>query len=303
MKICVIVGLAVILGTAQVADAAESAPYPNGTSGILGGSVPGPGLYYLIYNFYYHASRTKDGDGRTAKAPDGTSLGFNLDVVANVHRLIHVTTYKILGAEYSWNVVVPFVRAELDIRAFGIDDSRTVVGDFNAEPFVLEWRGPRWDFGLGLGFFAPSGERDSRKPALPGKGFWTVYPIVAGTYFLDPERTWSVSILSRYEIPLSQMSDVDVTAGHNFSFEWGIGKTFETLTVGMSGYASWQVTRDLGNDADVPATRDRAFGFGPELQYFLPTYGFGFQLRHWREFFVQDRPEGHITTLTLVKPF
>ncbi len=75
------------------------------------------------------------------------------------------------------------------------------------------------------------------------------------------------------------------------------------LDVGLSSYASWQMTDDKGKDVADPSTHDRIFGIGPEIHYFLPKYGFGIQFRHWTEFGGRDRSQGQITTLTLVKPF
>ncbi|KAB2935985.1 MAG: transporter [Candidatus Contendobacter sp.] len=283
--------------------AQETNHYPNGTSGILAGSVPGPGLYYLMYNLLYDADRLKNSAGHAALAPDGNSLDFRAKAFANVHRLIHVTRLKFLGAEFSWNVAVPLVYRSVRINNFGIDDSDFALGDVNLEPLVLEWRGPQWDFGIGYGLFAPTGDRDDQYPAEPGKDFWTHYPIVAGTWFFDQKRTWSASFLSRYEFH-GKREDVDITPGRDISVEWGVGKSFGTLTVGVSGYAQWQVTSDTGADISYDASvHDRVFGIGPEVQYFFPEHGFGFQLRHWREFGARDRSEGSITTLTLVKPF
>lgn len=283
--------------------AQETNHYPNGTSGILAGSVPGPGFYYLMYNLFYETDQLKDSAGHTALAPDGSLLDFRAKAFANVHRFIHVTHLKFLGAEFSWNIAVPLVYRSIRINNFAIDDSDFALGDINLEPLVLEWRGPQWDFGVGYGLFAPTGDRDERRPAAPGKDFWTHYPIVAGTWFLDQERTWSVSFLSRYEFH-SKRQDVDITPGHDFSVEWGVGKNLGALVVGVSGYAQWQVTRDKGADINYDAgVRDRVFGVGPEIQKFFPDYGFGVQLRHWREFGAEDRSEGSITTLTLVKPF
>lgn len=283
--------------------AQETNHYPNGTSGILAGSVPGPGLYYLMYNLFYETDQLKDNAGNTVLAPDGNSLDFRAKAFANVHRFIHVTHLKFLGAEFSWNVAVPLVYRSVRIDNFNVDDSNFALGDINLEPLVLEWRGPQWDFGIGYGLFAPTGDRDDQHPAKPGKNFWTHYPIVAGTWFFDQERTWSASFLSRYEVH-GKRQDVDITPGNDISVEWGVGKSFGTLIVGISGYAQWQVTSDTGADINYDASvHDRVFGIGPEIQYFFPEYGFGFQLRHWREFGAEDRSEGSITTLTLVKPF
>jgi len=296
-----VVALCLMAGGMPAA-AQETNHYPNGTSGILAGSVPGPGYYYLMYNLFYDADRLKDGAGNAARAADGKSLDFNAKAFANVHRVIHVTQLKFLGAEFSWNVAVPLVYRSVRIGNYRVDDSNFALGDVNLEPLVLEWRGPQWDFGVGYGLFAPTGERDDLQPAKPGKDFWTHYPIVAGTWFFDPERTWSASFLSRYEFH-GKRKDVDITPGRDVSLELGLGKRFGMLTAGVSGYAQWQVTKDTGAGVGADASRDRVYGLGPEIQYFSTEYGLGFQLRHWREFGAKDRSQGSITTLTLLKPF
>lgn len=281
----------------------ETAPYPNGTSGLLAGTVPPPGHYWLMYNRLYTADVLKSPDGGVATAADGGPLGLDFEALANVHRFIYVTDKKIWGADYAWNFVVPFVAIDAQIASAGIDDVDFKIGDMNVEPFVMEWHKPRYDFGFVYGFFSPTAHRSDTRPSLPGKDFWTNYAGLAGTYYLDEERTWSASILSRYEVPTKRMHK-DITPGNNLSFEWGIGKTFqETSTFGVSGYCSWQTTLDRGSDVTYPNVLDHVYGIGPEVQYFSPEHKVGFHFRYWWEFDARDRPEGTIMTLTLVKPF
>jgi hypothetical protein len=189
------------------------------------------------------------------------------------------------------------------IAAYDLADSAFRIGDINAEPFVIEWHQPGYDFGFVYGFFAPTAERNDAQPALPGKGYWTNYAGVAGTYYFDDDRTWSLSALSRYEMS-GERRDTDITPGDNLSFEWGLGRNVEkVLDVGVSGYCSWQTTLDSGSDIDYVNTRDRVFGIGPELQYFSPTYKFAYHFRYWWEFEARDRSQGTIATITIVKPF
>jgi hypothetical protein len=256
-----------------------------------------------MYNRLYEARRTNDLNGDAVLSPGGTPLGFDLSGYANVHRFIHVTDYKILGADFAWNAVVPFVGIDVEIAGYGVRDSAFKIGDLNVEPFVIEWHKPRYDFGYVYGIFCPTAERQADRPALPGKQFWTNYVGVAGTYYFDDDRTWSLSALSRYEM-CSKRLDADITPGDNFSFEWGLARNVEkVLDVGISGYCSWQTTLDKGSDIDYVNTRDRVMGIGPEIQYFSPKYKFGYHLRYWWEFDARDRSQGTIATLTIVKPF
>lgn len=282
--------------------AQETAPYPNGTSGLKAGTVPPPGHYWLMYNRLYEARRSNDRSGDPVLA-GGNDIAFDLNAYANVHRFIHVTNYKIAGADFAWNAVLPLVGIDLEIGAYGVRDSAFRVADINVEPFVIEWHKPRYDFGYLYGFFAPTAERNDERPALPGKGFWTHYFGAAGTYYFDDDRTWAISMLSRYEI-CGTRRDKDINAGDNFSFEWGFSKNVgKTLDVGVSGYCSWQTTLDTGSAVDYVDTHDRVYGIGPEVQYFSPKLKLGYHFRYWWEFDARNRTEGTIATLTIVKPF
>lgn len=282
--------------------AQETAPYPNGTSGIKAGTVPPPGYYWLMYNRLYEVDEITGPDGSARTGPGGGPLGVSIRGYANVHRFIHVTDYHLFGANYAWNAVLPIVAIDNNISGWRIEDSNCRIGDVNLEPIVLEWHKPRYDFGYLYGLFVPTSSRDNNRPALPGKAYWTHYVGVAGTYYFDDERTWSASFLSRYEMSTSRY-DKDITPGDNFSFEWGVARNFnKTLDIGISGFCSWQTTLDHGRDVDYVNVRDRAFGIGPEIQYFSPKYKFGYHFRFWWEFGTRDRSEGTIATLTFVKP-
>lgn len=283
--------------------AQETAPYPNGTSGLKAGSVPPPGKYWLMYNRLYEADRSIGPHGGTAVDGLGNPIDLDLTVFANVHRFIHSTDYELLGAKYAWNFVVPFVDVDIDLSNYNIHENEFRIADFNIEPLVFEWHQPRYDFGYVYGLFAPTAERDDARPALPGKDHWTNYFGAAGTYYFDDDRLWAASFLSRYEIS-SRRRDKDITPGDNFSFEWGLSRNVDkVMDIGVSGYCSWQLTLDEGSDITYTNVRDRAYAIGPEVQYFSPRYKLGYNLRYWWEFDAVDRPQGTIACLTIVKPF
>jgi len=267
--------------------------YPNGTSGLLAGTVPPPGRYWLFYNRFYHAPVT------TGPTGEAQPVGFNLDTYVNAHRIVTVTEKKLWGADFAWNFVVPVVSIDVEIDAYGINQSAMTLADMNVEPFVIEWHEKQFDFGFVFGFFAPTAPYNSNQPSLPGRDYWTLYPGLAGTYYFDEERTWSASVLSRWEFHTDRVAD-GFHRGDDLSFEWGIGKAHGEAIFGVSGYCSWQVTENTGNGA---FPEDRAYALGPEIQYFNPKWKLGYHIRHWWEFGAENRTEGAITTFTLVKPF
>ena len=82
----------------------------------------------------------------------------------------------------------------------------------------------------------------------------------------------------------------------------GAGATVRRIfTIGVAGYALWQVTPDRGADIP-PALRDersRAFGLGPEADVLIPQWKTHVALRVEREFGVRSRPRGQVIALSV----
>lgn len=164
--------------------------YIAGVEGIKAGSIPPPGFYTKDYNYFYWADRVNDAKGKTAAGD------MDAAVYANVLRPIWVTKWKILGADYGMDFLVPFVSK--DIGAIG--DRNFGVGDIYFEPLLLAWHAKQFDVGAGYAFFAPTGESDKNRLVKPGKGFWSNMLTLGGTWYPTEDKSWAASCLSRYEI-------------------------------------------------------------------------------------------------------
>ena len=294
--VCAALGFAGILFVP--AFAGETGHYVNGVEGIKAATLPPPGRYLRLYNVLYSADKLMDADG------NALDVGFDVTVYALANRSIWVTDKKIWGANYAIDVIVPLIYTDIGIGALGLDSSELGVGDITVEPFLLSWHGPRYDAAFGLGLYIPTGDYDATEPASPGKDFWTGMITAGKTYYFDDARTWSASILARYEIH-SEKGDTDVTPGNDFHFEWGIGRTLAKVwDVGLSGYCQWQVTDDSGSDVTWDkSVHDKVFAIGPEVSTFVPSAGLFVSLRNQWEFGAEDRSEGNVTILTLTKIF
>jgi hypothetical protein len=293
------VALSCALGIAVVffgtAFAGETGHYVNGVEGIKAATLPPPGFYYRLYNVYYDADELTDEDG------DALDVGLDIGVYALVNRFVWISNTKILGADFGADVIIPLVYTDIEIKASGVEDDEFGLGDIAIEPFVLSWHGTRHDASFGLAVYVPTGETD--EPASPGKDFWTALITLGGTYYLDVEKTWSASLLARYEIH-SEKDDTDVRPGNDFHFEWGIGKTLARIwDVGLAGYCQWQVTDDSGSDARDKSVHDRIFAVGPEVTVFIPPAKSFLSLRSLWEFEAIDRTEGQAIALTLTRAF
>lgn len=278
---------------------AGSGHYVNGAEGIKGATLPPQGVYWRMYNLFYTADDLRDKHGDEIDQVD-----FDVNVYALVNRLVYSSDIEILGANVVADICVPLVYTDISMKAGGMtlfDDNEFGLGDILIEPAILAWHGPRYDAALGVGVYLPTGDFEADEPASPGKGFWTGMFTAGATLYFDEARTWSASILSRYEIH-SEQEDTDVTYGNDFHFEWGLGKTVAKIwDVGLAGYCRWQVTDDSG-----PGTsddREEAYAIGPEVSVFVPDWGLGVSLRSLWEFENKVNSQGNVTTLMIMKAF
>jgi len=293
---CAVLLGGVLLGTASSDE--RVCHYVNGVEGIKASTLPPPGFYYRMYNVFYNADEYTDEDG------DDLDIDFEVSVYAMVNRFIWITDKKILGADFGADVIIPLIYTDVEIELMGIDDQEFGLGDIVIEPFVLSWHGSRYDASFGLAAYVPTGEYDKDEAASPGRDMWTGMITLGGTYYFDIEKTWSFSILSRYETH-SEKDETDVTLGDDFHFEWGIGKTLARIwDVGLAGYCHWQVSDDSGSDVGWDkSVHDRVYAIGPEVSVFIPPARLFASLRSQWEFEAEDRSEGNVTTLTLTKIF
>jgi hypothetical protein len=270
--------------------------YPAGAEGIKAATLPPPGVYLRDYNFGYFAS----------EFPVGGPPGFeSLDAYIQAPRLIWITEWKVLGANYGADLIVPFgwqqVKANLPApgghtvwRDFGL-------GDIQIEPLLLAWHGKQWDAAFAYAWWAPSGDFSPANPASIGKGFWSQMFTFGGTYYFDAEKTWAASLLNRYEFNQPNL-DTGVRGGQILTMEWGLSKSLsKTLEVGLIGYYQQQVTDDSGPGATN--LRQHVVGIGPELSAVWMKPGLITSLRYVRELESAYRPEGNLLTLTLTKRF
>jgi len=90
--------------------------------------------------------------------------------------------------------------------------------------------------------------------------------------------------------------------GTDFHFDWGASHFFnKQLQLGLVGYYFQQITDDFGAPAALGGFRSRIAGVGPQIGYIFPM-GDKFQgylnLKGYKEFAAQNRPEGWNTWLT-----
>ena len=124
---------------------------------------------------------------------------------------------------------------------------------------------------------------------------------LGGVWHPDAEKTWSLSLLGRYEI-CHEQDKTHVTPGNMTTLEWGLSKNFlHSVDVGLIGYYQQQITADSGTFAATALSH--VVGVGPEVNVFWQKIGLFTSLRYVYEADAKDRPQGHTITLTLTRRF
>jgi hypothetical protein len=266
--------------------------YPVGAEGINGASLPPPGIYVRDYNFFYTAGKV-----------DGLPVDLDIFAYVQAPRLIWITQQEILGANYGMDVIAPF--AYKDVRLPGVSGYQFNIADIQIEPLLLSWHEKQFDFAAGYAVWVPTGNFDTSSEikylTSPGNGYWSHMLTLGGVWHPDEAKTWSLSLLGRYEI-CHEQDHTHVTPGNMATLEWGFSKSVAPgVDVGLIGYYQQQITEDSGSVASHDLSH--VVGVGPEVSVLWAKLGLFTSLRYVYEADVKDRPQGHTITLTLTKRF
>lgn len=285
-----------LLGALAMGAAQADGHYVPGVEGLQAASVPPPGFYYLGYLVNYHIDQFR-APGTRSNLP-GDNHG---TVTALANRLAWITPYKLLGADYGMEAIVPVLRTSLTVSAAGIADRRSGVGDVYLGPLVLGWHGPQWDAVAAAGVWLDSAS--TGQPASPGKGFASTMLTGGMTYYFDGAKTISGSALMRFE--RNGKTDAGFRPGQQATLEWGLGKSFGPVQAGLVGYSQWQTSDDRGPGASTQRASRHALG--AELVYPVPGAGLFLKGALYKELRAEAgtgaQPKGSLLRLTLVKAF
>lgn len=254
--------------------------YPNGAECFMAGAVPPPGTYFLNYFMYYTAGEFKIKNG-----PDLSH--FDVNVAADVLRLIYVTKHQILGGFWGMHMFVPF--ANVDLTTPGGSDSKFGIGDIIVDPFILSWHTKNLHVATGLDIYIPTGAYDKDDIANVGRNYWTFEPIIAFTYISDS----GVEVSSKFMYDVNtENNDTDYTSGQEFHFDYLLGYNFKPWGIGLSGYYYKQITDDKksGEIVQPDGFKGQVFAIGPSIKYDYKNMTFN--IKYQREMAVENKPEG-----------
>ena len=301
--------------------------YPAGSAGIKAGSLPSPGFTFEDDNAFYYAPRMK--------GFSGLYLNYSFEEFKYVQapRLMWITDWKILGANYGMAARVPIIDQKITglfstapfIGPSHQEKNRSGLSDVQIEPLLLSWHLMRFDFSAGYSLWIPTSNPDFKNRYFfdnLSQGYWTHSIALGATWYLDERKTWAVSLLNHYDINTPQYSTwvtvpvspahpfgadlEDTTLGDIYTLEWAISKTIKNVDVGLTGYYQQQVTDTQGPTPNGPtyqSERIHVAGIGPEVGITLPKWGVSASLRYAYEFSAMDHPQGNLINLTIKKSF
>jgi len=276
--------------------AQPSAHYVPGAEGVLGATLPPPGVYLRDYNYFYWADTLNGPTGNNVVSKSAKNDPFNVFVYANVPRVVWITDLKFLGGNVGMDGFLPLAYQHLE--AGGYNSSTFGIGDFYGAG-NLSWHVQRFDFAVGSGVYAPTGDSPSQSgPSTRiGGGYWTFMQTAAATWYIDSAKTWAVSAVNRYEFNTEQR-DTHITPGDAYTLDWGVSKKVcKEADLGVAGYYQQQVTSSAGQPLN------RVAAVGPEVVVTFPNQALFVSLRYNYEFMAENRMQGNAITMTLTKRF
>ena len=266
-----------------------------GSAGIDAGVQPPPGLAIVSQALHFAANELRDRAGNVVPVDgldiDATGLALGLSYTSKPKKATHLTFAAGLPVA---DIHVSSDDPAASLNGYGFSDAFV-------QPMKLGWRKRRFDVVTAYVAYVPTGHFEP-KGVGPGRGYWTHQLSVGGALYADSTRSSRASALVSYERN-TRKRGIDIRRGDMLQIQGGAGASVHRVaTIGVAGYALWQVTPDRG--ADIPTRlrgeRTRVFGLGPEVDVTIPQWRTRVALRAEHELGVTSRPRGNVIALSVV---
>jgi hypothetical protein len=297
-----------ILGCATPALAQLNTQHLKGSAGLKAGSQPPPGGYIVAPALYFYSTdEVRDRNGNKVEVIDA-----NLTVSMFGVGYAHVTTKKVLGGLYGFQVLFP-VGANNRIQGTDIDANPGAgLTDSAVQPINIGWHFKRADAITYYSIFVPTGRYTDGASNNTGLGMWGQEIGLGTTVYLTETKKYHAATLMTFNFQ-SKKEDSETKVGNAMNLEGGVGGDFLKggLTVGLSYYASFKLSED--NFARLlPGIliqgKNRVFALGPDATLALArkntVYGFLRVCYQW-ETYARTTTQGaawNISATFLIKP-
>lgn len=291
------------IGSQAIGAESGAGLYVPGTNAFGAGVTPPDGLYVTQAVMFY--------DGRAEAVVDGGSVDLNARKTAAplIASVMCVPEQEILDGRVGLTLSVPYAsytRLQAGSNALGqnVETSGWGMGDISLKAQIGWSTDTGFSHTVSTTLWLPTGRYDLGFSPNAGKNHSGINLSWGFTQkWKEPGIELSGSV------GLTRESRNDATDYHNgtaASAEAAIGKIFDNgLTLGAAGFAYRQIEGDSGSGATLGPMRGRAFGLGPALSYAKMLGGRPYSLafRHYREFGVENRFDGHLTMASLTARF
>jgi len=268
--------LALSLAMAAPAQAQLNTQHLKGGVGLKSGSQPPPGGYIAAPVLYFYS--TDDVRDR-----DGNQLPFTANLDASLFGVgyLHVTTKKILGGNYAFQVLFP-VGANNRIQGTEIDANPGAgLTDSVVAPINIGWHSKRADSQTNYTIYIPTGRYTDGANDNTGLGMWGHEFAFGSTVYLTESRQYHAATMASL-IYSTKKEDSNTQPGTQLQFEGGAGGDFLKggLTLGLSYYAAFKLSDDEidGLPGVLIRGKNRVFALGPEATIAIArkntVYGF-----------------------------
>jgi len=295
--------------------------YGGGVEDFMTGALPPPGSDVMMhYMLDYNANQLNGNNGSKATlrgAPAFTGLNgkvsFDLNVLLDVLRYVHVTKCKVLGGDLVWHFILPVGYEHVSMTAVNGaalvgPSTQTGLGDIEWGLGIGWHHSPTLHSVLAFDIVSPTGSYQNQTrtavgadPANLGRNYWSFDPIYCITYIGDKNSPipglelsskfmyWVNTVNSATSYVSGQEFIADYTVGYHPSPKWAIG---------VNGYYRYQTTNDTqyGKTALDPVTGlptgvvGKEWSIGPALTVDIPHGCLTFKWQH--DISAQNAPEG-----------
>lgn len=282
-----------LLGAGAFATEGGGSIYPHGVENFMGGALPPPGTYGIVYGESYSADRVNDGSGNQVTPPD-------FKVTANVVALrpVWVTGQKVAGGDLVLHTIIPLVN--LKVTAGGASQSKSGVGDITVGAGLGFHHSANLHSIVALDVILPTGGYTQTDMANIGRNYRAFEPVYAVSW-INPAG-FNADVKLGYLVN-SRNSSTGYTSGNEFHFDYAAGWALNpSWTAGLGGYYYHQVGSDSGTGAPADGHKGQAIAMGPSVK-FDSGKGWFVTAKWQQETSVKNRAQGQALWVKAVFPF
>lgn len=316
---CTVLAVAICLGALSTPARAGTQATPMGLADFMAGVLPPPGVYWLNYLAYVNKSSLRDdqGDKLEIKTPVGKlDTDLKASVIVEAARFVWMTNFKILGATYGVQTIIPYYHVDANLKVGGNPawgGVQNAVGDIIINPLILAWHfSPNFHMGFGLDIVAPTGQYNKDMPhtTIVNTNVWTFEPLLAVSYWVPHGIDLSAKFMYDFHTANRDVRGSRsgaVTPGQEFHFDWGASWGFgkgDALRAGLAGFCYWQTTVD--KDGEIKAdsdTKARQYGIGPAFKYWPNMGPFSIEAKYLYEFGTRNAAQGYSVWIDTILAF